>query len=181
MTYLLFPDNTVLVNFALMGRLDLFAALVDGRGAWTNTIAEECRKGATKPGLESLARMPEILGTPLLPTPAERVATLVFRERLASPGDRPSMHLGESEAMAIIVSRRFKAVFVTDDRGAARLARSDDVGVRTYSTGDLLRLSVKSKLIDLDTGWDLVVLLRAKGRVVPGLPGSRDHYDKWVQ
>jgi len=179
-TYLLFPDNTVLVNFGLTGRVDLFAELVDGRGAWTISIAEECQKSAERPGLESLARMPEILGAALMPDPAERLTTLAFRERLAAPGDRRSMHLGESEALAILVSRRLQAVFVTDDRGAARLASAGDVGVRTYTTGDLLKLAVRSKRVDADTAWDLMGVLRAAGRKVPGMPGSREHFDQWI-
>lgn len=181
MAHLLFPDNTVLVNFGLMGRVDLFAELVDGRGAWTNTIAEECRRSSRQAGLESLARMPEILGAALIPTPVERIDTLVLRERLAAPGEARTAHLGESEALAILVSRRLSAVFITDDRGAARLAAAEDVQVRTYTTGDLLRLAVRSKRLDADTAWDLVTLLRSKSRHVPGMPESRVHFDHWIQ
>ena len=78
------------------------------------------------------------------------------------------------------MSRQLSAVFVTDDREAARLAGSDDVGVGTYTTGDLLKLAVKSKRLDADTAWDLVGVLRANGRKVLKMPGSREHFDQWI-
>jgi len=35
----LFPDNTVLCNFAAVDRLDLLQAVLNGRGRWTPTVA----------------------------------------------------------------------------------------------------------------------------------------------
>jgi predicted nucleic acid-binding protein len=175
---LLFPDNTVLVNFAIMGRVDLFADLVDGRGAWTSTIAGECAKSAQISGLESLARMPQILGDPIMPSRSERIDTFALRTRLASPGDHDAKHLGEAEAIAIISARNIAAVFVTDDRAAAVLASS--AHIKTYSTADLVKLAVRAKRIDVDTGWDLLSLLHSRNRRVPGIPATRKSYDRWV-
>ncbi len=41
-TILLFPDNTVLINFALLHRMDLLEALANGNGRWTVTIEADC-------------------------------------------------------------------------------------------------------------------------------------------
>ena len=38
----LVPDNTVLCNFAAVHQLELLAALLDGRGRWTEAVAHEC-------------------------------------------------------------------------------------------------------------------------------------------
>jgi hypothetical protein len=49
MTVLVFPDNTVLVNFALISRMDLLERLANGHGAWCGTVAAECRTSAKIP------------------------------------------------------------------------------------------------------------------------------------
>jgi len=175
---LLFPDNTVLVNFGVLGRVDLFAELVDGRGSWTSTIAEECGRSSREPGLESLARMREILGEPLAPSRRERVDLLVIRAELAAPGDPATKHLGEAEAIAIITGRALEAAFFTDDRAAAALAARH--GIRVYTTAHLILLAVRSRRINGDTGWDLVTRLRAVGRRTPGLPSDRTRFDVWI-
>lgn len=174
MTTLLFPDNTVLVNFALVGRVDLFGELVDGRGAWTHTVAEECGRSAREVGLESLARMPDLLGQPLVASRQERTDALVLRQRLTSPGDADRKHYGEAECLAIILGREQPAAFVTDDMGARRLSRT--LGVTTYSTWDLVRLAVRVTKLDDFAGWDMVQVLRAATRHVPGAPGTEPDY-----
>jgi len=62
MTILLFPDNTVLVNFALVSRVPLLETLLAGNRRWTVTIAAECAGGARKPGLEEMALAAAFLG-----------------------------------------------------------------------------------------------------------------------
>lgn len=106
---LFFPDNTVLVNFAVIGRVDLLAALSRGNGRWCLTVAGECAASARVPGLESLVGVGQILGRPWEPTPAERLMTTVYRERMAQPGDERHMHAGEAETVAVIVGPRTAA------------------------------------------------------------------------
>jgi hypothetical protein len=48
---LLFPDNTVLVNFAIISRMDLLARLANGNGQWCATVASECARQLESPGL----------------------------------------------------------------------------------------------------------------------------------
>lgn len=63
---LVLPDNTLLVNFAHLNRMDLLARLVSN-GAWCASVAAECDRSATQPGLESMADAHEIFGEPLRP------------------------------------------------------------------------------------------------------------------
>lgn len=42
MTVLTVPDNTVLINFALINRMDLLSRLANGNGRWCATVATEC-------------------------------------------------------------------------------------------------------------------------------------------
>ena len=175
MTALLFPDNTVLVNFALIGRMDLLARVAgDGRGRWCGTVAKECEQSALQPGLEALTRARSVLGVPMYPeTGAEFLEVRHLREELAAPGDRPTDHLGEAETLAIIVSRpALRAFFVTDDHGAARLARSR--GIQVITTWDLLRTLHRHGFVTEAEVVSFARCLRAQRRVGPSGRGDDD-------
>lgn len=176
---LILPDTTVLISFARVARIDLFAELVQSNGAWTYTIAEECARHASEPGLDGLHRVPDILGDPWLPSLAERAAALRLRARIAKPGDPVYLHQGESETIAIMLSRGIKGFFVTDDLAATDLARAPDIGITVYSTADLIRLAVRTKKIDIDTAWDMIELLRSHGRA-RGMPPMRERLSQWI-
>ena len=162
-----------------MARVDLFAELVGSNGAWTNTVAEEAARLSVNADMEGLQRIRSILGEPILPTLVERAYTLRLRARIAAPADHPQQHLGEAETIAIMHTRSVNGAFVTDDLGAATLARSPEIALIVYSTGDLIRLAVRTRKIDLDTAWDLIEILRRHGRA-RGLPPVRDRVSQWV-
>jgi predicted nucleic acid-binding protein len=174
---LLFPDNTVLVNFALIGRVDLFQRLASGRSTWTYTVAVECERSSREAGLEALARMPEILGPPIMPTRRERIDARLIRQQIASPGEPESRHLGEAEALAILTARTVDAVFITDDSDAVALAAG--LGIRTYSSTDLIRLAVRGGLISGEDAWSHIGLLRANKRAVRGVPTDYASFQAW--
>ncbi len=136
MAVLLFPDNTVLVNFAIISRMDLLERLANGNGAWCATVAQECTASAAEPGLEALGQAEAIFGSPWFPQGAEHLDTKMLRQELASPGDSHTKHLGEAETLAIMLRRRVNGFFVTDDREAQRLAAKH--GVKVASTWVLL-------------------------------------------
>ena len=174
----MFPDNTALINFAIINRMELLKKLANGNGQWCATVAVECAESAKYPGLAALNAAEDIFGEPLYPNPAEHQDVQVLRSRLASPGDPPTKHLGEAETVAIIARRRLSGVFVTDDRDAARLATRNRITVT--STWRLLQLAHRKKWMDADTLWEYVQTLRANDRGTP--PGVRDRaaFDKWL-
>lgn len=179
MTSLLFPDNTVLVNFALIRRVDVLAQIMVGRAAWVATVASECARSSAEPGLESMAEYPGILGDPLFPqTASEYLQARLLREDLAVPGDGPHQHLGEAETLAIIMTRGMQAVFVTDDRAARRLAAVH--GIVTYTTWDMLKLAGRAKLVDPDALWGYMRTLRGLGRGGPVGVNDRASFDAWL-
>jgi hypothetical protein len=51
MAVLMFPDNTVLINFAIINRMDLLERLANGNGRWCATVAIECAESAKRPEL----------------------------------------------------------------------------------------------------------------------------------
>lgn len=91
MSTLLFPDTTVLVNFAIIDRMDLLGRLSNGNGRWCATVAEECAASARQPDLGGLVDAFGIFGDPLFPDPTELLDMTLLRTELASPGDHPSL------------------------------------------------------------------------------------------
>lgn len=181
-----FPDNTVLINFAYLHRMDLLRRLVK-KPAWCATVAYECFKSSSEPDLEDLAEVPVIFGEPLFPaTQAEQLLTQIYRMQLSRPGDASTKNLGEAETLAIIHSRQMKAVFFTDDAGPSALlagAEESPPLVQTASTWGLLRAAFKAGFVDADTLWSYVSLLRSKRRHLPpaGAAAIRSDFDAWLR
>lgn len=179
MARLLFPDNTVLVNFALINRMDLLAKVTNGNGQWCATVASECERSAQEPGLGAMRSARDIFGDPLFPeTGAERLDAQSLRRELAQPGDEPHKHYGEAETLAIMSRRSIDGFFVTDDGDAGRLARNN--AIKVLSTWDLLRLAVRCKFVDADTAWGYTQTLRDKRRGMPPTVVDRTTFDTWL-
>jgi hypothetical protein len=81
---LLLPDNTVLVNFALIHRMDLLGELIKTHGAWCISVARECQKSAAvDPKYSDMRQAAATFGDPLHPDNVERVDTQVLRSCLS--------------------------------------------------------------------------------------------------
>jgi predicted nucleic acid-binding protein len=174
----MFPDNTVLINFAIINRMDLLSRLANGNGRWCATVAAECAQSARLPELTALGDAPEIFGESLFPDDAEYQDVRVLRDGLARPGDLPTSHLGEAETIAIIVRRGLNCFFVTDDRGAARLASNNSVPA--VSTWRLLSVAHRQGWVDADTLWGYVQTLKGQHRGAPPGVWDRSSLDKWL-
>lgn len=174
----MFPDNTVLINFAAINRMDLLERLANGNGQWCATVAIECAESAKRPELAALDSAQQIFGEPLFPDTAEHQAIRVLRDQLASPGDPPTRHLGEAETIAIITRRQLRCFFVTDDRSAALLATQN--GVSVVGTWHLLKVAYRKEWIDADTLWGYVLTLEGGSRGAPPGVWNRPSFDKWL-
>lgn len=171
MTGLHLADNTVLVNFGLIERMDLLRRLLEGRCTWAATVAVECAESARRTELRQLLVVPEFLGTPLVIEEDEEFLLMGdIRERLRIPGDPDTRHLGEAESLAIISHRSLNAHFVTDDTGAMREARR--MGVEVITTSSLLLLTVKVGWLTAQQCWDYFLVLEGHSRFLPGRPES---------
>ena len=180
MSLLLFPDNTVLINFALIQRMDLLETLANGKGQWCASVADECHNSARQPGLEALNEADEIFGEPWhLQGQAEWINATILRDDLASPGDGRLKHLGEAETLAIMIHRATDGLFVTDDSDAARLANRH--GIQVIGTWDLLRLAAKRAMVDEATLWGYVLTLRSHQRGSPPGVTSRATLSTWLE
>lgn len=179
MAVLLFPDNTVLVNFAIINRMDLLGRLANGNGTWCATVSQECAASAAQPGLGALSQADIIFGDPWFPEGAEYLDTTMLRQELASPGDSLQKHLGEAETLAIMLRRQVNGFFVTDDGEARRLAAKH--GVKVASTWVLLRMAHIKGWVDDDTLWGYVQTLRTNKRGTPPGVYDRVSFNKWLE
>jgi predicted nucleic acid-binding protein len=176
---LFLPDNTVLVNFAQIGRMDLLRLIAAGRSTWCYTVSQECEKSSRVSGLEQLAEAPEIFGDPLvLETQVEHLDTQVFRAKLRKPGDGPAANLGEAESLSLIMNRKLDAVFITDDNGALGFAVAH--GIQHVTTWDLLKTFVRSTRLDRSTAWQYVLTLGGDKRRYEELR-DQDSFYVWLE
>jgi len=162
----LFPDNTVLCNFAAVDRLDLLQAVLNGRGRWTATVAYEAERSARfLPALASIATEGwleepiEIAAEPDVQR-VNRVRRAVF----GGTDDEPLEHLGEAETCFVIKEWTAFAGswWISDDREALRYARFQ--GITTYETIDLMSTAVVNGDISEQQAFDVMNLMGDKGR-----------------
>ena len=178
MPALLFPDNTVLINFAIIDRMDLLRKLVNGHGHWCATVATECHESWRRTELAALAEAASIFGTPLSPDRTENLDAHLLRDELAIPVDAAHKHLGESETIAIMLRRRLNGFFVTDDREAQRLAARN--GITAITTWRLLQAAARTEMVEADTLWTYVQILREAKRGTPPTVHDRNSFDNWL-
>ncbi|MFF4427072.1 hypothetical protein ACFY04_41105 [Streptomyces sp. NPDC001549] len=173
MSDFLFPDNTVLCNFAAVERLGLLREVLDGRGRWTEAVAREARKSARwHSALQDLS-LHGWLGEPIRVTDQSdranilRIRTAVF----GGSADRVLEHLGEAETCHVISNwAKFDgSCWISDDRESLYYAREE--GIPTAETLDVVRLAAKAGLITAQNGFDLMQQMRDEDRH-PRMPRS---------
>jgi predicted nucleic acid-binding protein len=177
-TALFFPDNTVLVNFAYINRMELLRQLTNGNGRWCATIAQECARSAQITGLEALKQASAIFGSPLRPSPAELVDTYLLRDQMAGPADGRYAHLGEAETITIISARGLSGFLVTDDKNAASAARVAKIPV--IDTWYLIRTAVKVEALSTADAWADAQTLVAYKRGNPPCAHGKVAFDRWL-
>jgi len=135
-----FPDNTVLINFAVVDQIELLVIYLSGRARVTQAVAAEIKKSAERvPHLVEFD-VEKNCGAPIeLTTEADNRAVFQLRKRFASRDDPPTKHLGESETLHVISSRKeFEySRFLTEDRDAYRVAGS--MGVLCSNTMEVFQ------------------------------------------
>ncbi|GLX98728.1 hypothetical protein [Herbidospora sp. NBRC 101105] len=158
MTTYLFPDNTVLCNFACVNRLDLLRAALNGRGRWTEAVAfEASRSAAHAPALTALGA-DRCLGEPVEIDDPSDVQKIEAIRRVVFGGDDHNQlkHLGEAQTCYIIKNwTEFAgAWWISDDRDALRYARFQ--GITTRETIDIMSMVVADGEIGAGDAFDLM-------------------------
>jgi hypothetical protein len=166
MTEFLFPDNTVLCNFATVECLDLLISVLRGRGRWTEAVAHEAQRSAQViPALASLLASPELAEPIEISADAdilqvERIRRAVF----GGTDDEPLRHLGEAQTCHVIETWPALAGswWISDDREAVRYARRR--GITTRETIDLVAMAVADGDISPKDGYALLCRMASAGR-----------------
>lgn len=144
-----FPDNSVIVNFAHLDRLEMLRNYLRGNGRVVQAVANEI--------VDSGGHVPQLAGFELeawfgkvirVTRDAERDTVENIR-RFRFGGDRfkPKEHLGESETLYVIQNKPTyrDSVWITEDGDAYRFGKQQ--GIITKNTFDVL--------CDLVGSWDL--------------------------
>ena len=173
MTVFLFPDNTVLCNFAAVDRLDLLKSVLDGRGRWTEAVAfEASRSASTLPRMQSLAtdgwlgEAIEIIDESQIQQ-VHRIRRAVF----GGTDDKPLKHLGEAETCWVIEywPEFAGSWWISDDKEALRYARFR--GITARETIDLITMAVLNGDLLTRDAFDLMQAMSQQGRSLR-LPAS---------
>lgn len=173
MTEFLFPDNTVLCNFAVVHRLDLLKAVLDGRGRWTEAVAYEATRSARfLPDLGELTTN-RWLGEAIEIDDESEIQQIntIRRAVFGGTDDKPLKHLGEAQTCFVILkwSEFAGSWWISDDREALRYARLK--GIITRETIDLVSSAVVNGHIGVQDAFNLMRQMADEGRHLR-LPGS---------
>lgn len=152
-----FPDTTIPINFAVIGRLDLLTVYLSGRGRVTQAVRAELRKSSERvPHLIELD-LSEQFGDPIvLDSESDIRAIGLMRLRFATGKDAPTKHLGESETLHVLTTRdEFRASrFATEDRAAYEMAGT--LGVLRHNTMEVFQDLVGRSEISADEAFGLL-------------------------
>lgn len=176
-----FPDNTVLINMALLGHVEHLRAFVQGRGRWCATIEWEWRQSRDELSLHSAdAAVRATCGEVLYPQDREHIDIETLLTSMREPGDPPNKHRGEAETLVIISNRAdlFGAVFMSDDGGARQRARDEAAVSLCLGTVDLLAYFEVMGRIDRNQVYEALTTLKEHDRYVR--PSDPTGYDQIV-
>lgn len=158
MSQLIFPDNTVLCNFAAVGRLDLLRDWLRGRGRWTDAVALEVRASANHlPDLRCVATE-GWLGEPIEIDDEAAIRKVEQKRRVVFGGTmaEPRKHLGEAQTCYLLaeVAEFHGSWWVTDDEDAYEHAGT--LGIAAYRTIDIVRHLVADGDVTAEQGFALM-------------------------
>lgn len=168
----LFPDNTVLSNFASVHQLALLAELLDGSGRWVEAVAYECHQSAKYYQDLAAVHSDGWLGAPIAITDetdalqVEGIRKAVFGGTAA----KPTQHLGEAQTIHVLARwPDFKdSVWLSDDRESLRVARNQGIAVR--ETQHLVAEAIRwGRIATPEAGLAMMQQMIAQGQN-PALP-----------
>lgn len=166
MTEFLFPDNTVLCNFAAVDQLDLLRSVLDGRGRWTEAVSyEAARSVRALPNLSQLTTDCWLGEAIEIDDESEiRQINAIRRAVFGGTDDEPLRHLGEAQTCFVILkwSEFQGSWWISDDQEALRYARLQ--GITTRETIDLMSAAVVNGHIEMRAGYDMLRQMAEQGR-----------------
>jgi predicted nucleic acid-binding protein len=153
-------DACTLVNFSVVGRMDLLQERFSGHAHWTVAIQHE----ATRLHVEDT----DWLGPPI-DVSSDGVIAIIkveqIREELGATSTEPAtLHLGEAEAIYYIETHEPSWAFLSDDGPAADYAQNR--GLQAALSEEVLADSYECSLIGCPGAFELLQQMEAAGRGV---------------
>ena len=176
MTVAVFPDNTVLCNFAAVRRLDLLEGFLRGRGRWTEAVAAEA--------LNSSRHLPDLatihasgwMGEPIEIDDESAIAHIEHLriDVFGGTASLPTKHLGEAQTCFLLQEdpRWGGSWWVSDDRDSLEFARRQ--GIQTRETIDIVAGIVADGDLTAGLGFDLMHKMADAGRTLRLPSSARD-------
>jgi predicted nucleic acid-binding protein len=155
-----FPDTTVLINFAVIDRLDLLIIYLSGQGRMTQAVQAEVRKSSRMiPHLAEFDTVATCGSAIELNAPADIQGVENLRKRFAGLNDPPTKHLGESETIHVMRSRTEYSLsrIVTEDRDAYRVAAA--LGLFTHNTMEVFQDLVANGELTTDQAFEMLAAI----------------------
>jgi predicted nucleic acid-binding protein len=167
---LVFFDTVVLRNFAVVGRLDILESLYSGTFRWTDAVMAEVEEAEF-----AEPKMGDILSAGWIPDPivvpqAEFSDVLKVQQAVGSVLSEPLEHLGEAETIYVMETCFPDAIFVTDDRPAANMARQRKLSVQ--DTAAVMRASFAAKVTGCPGSYDVLGDMRRLDRLGVRVPAD---------
>ena len=176
MSQIVFPDNTVLCNFAAVHRLDLLRDWLRGRGRWTDAVAHEAKSSASYlPDLRIL-ETEGWLGIPIEIVDATSIEAVERKRRIVFGGSvtEPRKHLGEAQTCYLLaeVAEFRGSWWITDDQDA--FEHAVDLGIQAYRTIDIMRHIVADGDLTSVEAFGLMKAMTTRQRSLFVPPTHRD-------
>jgi hypothetical protein len=168
LSHFVFPDNTVLCNFAAVNRLDLLKTVLLERGRWTEALAYEAERSSRE--FPALAGIKDAgwLGDPIAIIDVTEVGKVerIRRAIFGGSDDKPLKHLGEAQTCYMLQHRsEFEGSWwVSDDREALEYGRRQRLIVR--ETVDLVIGAASYGDITAEDGFRLLKDMDEAGRAL---------------
>lgn len=161
----IFPDNTVLINFACIDQLALLEGWLDGRGRWTEAVAYEASRSASYwPHMMGLLES-RWLGAPIEPDAANTISIERLRRNVfGGTRSEPLKHLGESQTCYLLLNDPAwkEAWWISDDKDAHEFAKSK--WITTRRTIDVFKNLVAGGDLTAPTAFDLMQSIAEQDR-----------------
>ncbi|KUG53398.1 hypothetical protein AVL62_00945 [Serinicoccus chungangensis] len=152
----LFPDNTVLCNFAAVHRLALLEGFFRGRGRWVEAIAAEAQRSSQQ--LPDLADVAAWMGEAIEISDERDSARveIIRRDVFGGASTDPLKHLGEAQTCFLLKEKSEwrDSWWVSDDVDALIFARQQGLVVR--ETIDVVMAVIQDGDLSPQQGWDLM-------------------------
>lgn len=169
----LFPDNTVLCNFACVHQLGLLSRLLDGKGRWVEAVAYECDQSSIHyPDLKTIP-VEGWLGDPIEVSDDVDIRQIegIRKAIFGGSAAQPLRHLGEAQTIHVVGrwTDFADSTWLSDDQESLRVARRQGIAVR--ETQHLVAEAVQWGFIKTaDAGFAMLEQMIAEGQN-PALPG----------